>query len=109
MRYFVHLLWIGLLVGCTPKTPPSGGPEVSLASRGEAVYMANCIACHNKDPKLDGPIGPANHGSSLDLVRARVLEAKYPPNYKPKRDTKLMQPMPFLKNDIEALHAFLNE
>lgn len=106
MKYLAHLLWIGLLLGCGPKQPI--GPE-GLVERGKSVYMTYCIACHNKDPKLDGPIGPANHGSSRELITTRVLEAKYPPNYKPKRETRLMQPMPFLKNDLEALHAFLNQ
>jgi hypothetical protein len=38
-----------------------------------------------------------------------VLEASYPPGYKPKRASKAMAPLPQLKDQLEALHAFLNE
>ena len=40
--------------------------------RGRAVYVANCVACHNNDPSKDGPIGPANKGSSRELLEARA-------------------------------------
>ena len=83
-------------------------PLTPLAQKVKAVYMANCIVCHNADPTKDGNVGPANAGSSLELLRARVLEGKYPPGHHPKRNTNLMTPLPQLKDDIEALHEFLN-
>ena len=76
--------------------------------RGRAVYLANCVACHNNDPSRDGPIGPAIKGSSRELLLARVLTSEYPPNYRPKRPTKIMPQFPFLKDDIPALIAYLN-
>jgi mono/diheme cytochrome c family protein len=91
---------------CTKKnTDPK---PVSLASRGQSVYMSNCMACHNSDPKSDGPLGPAISGSSRELIEARVLRAEYPKGYTPKRTSRTMVALPHLKDDIESLHAFLN-
>ena len=77
------------------------------AERGRAVFLANCVACHNNDPSRDGPIGPAIKGSSRELVEMRVLSTSYPPNYKPKRPTKVMPQFPFLKDEIPYLAAYL--
>ena len=38
---------------------------------------------------------------------ARVLRAEYPEGYQPKRETELMQPMPYLAGDLPALAAYL--
>src|SRR5437762_9629732 len=76
--------------------------------RGRAVYAANCVACHNADPSKDGPIGPAIKGSSKELLEGRVLRTEYPPNYKPKRNTKIMPQFPFLKTEIPYLARYLN-
>jgi mono/diheme cytochrome c family protein len=75
--------------------------------RGRAVYIANCVACHNNDPAKDGPIGPALKGSPKELVESRVLKTEYPPGYKPKRNTKVMPTFPFLKSEIPYLAAYL--
>lgn len=95
-----------LFPACTQA--PSGAPLSPLAEKGKQVYLVNCIACHHpSDPSKDGPVGPAIAGSSLELLRARVLEGKYPEGYKPKRESHLMPPLPQLKNDLEALQAYL--
>ena len=91
---------------CTKQ--PASNPQLTLPERGKQVYMANCIACHNPDPTKDGAVGPAVAGSSLELLKARVLEGSYPPGYQPKRQSKAMSALPQLKDQIEALHAFLN-
>jgi mono/diheme cytochrome c family protein len=75
--------------------------------RGRAVFIANCVACHNNDPSRDGPIGPAIKGSSKELIEARVLSTSYPPGYKPKRPTKVMPQFPFLKDELPYLTAYL--
>lgn len=95
-------------------TPAPSQPEApaepaadALVSRGRSVYAANCIACHNPNPALDGGIGPAVAGASLALVEARIMRNQYPEGYTPKRDTRAMIALPYLANDLEAITAFL--
>ncbi|MDP6980805.1 MAG: cytochrome c [Myxococcota bacterium] len=88
------------------EAPPTADPA-ALAARGKGVYAANCIACHNPDPKIDGSIGPAVAGASLALLEARIMRQEYPEGYTPRRDTALMVPLPYLEPDIPALAAFL--
>jgi mono/diheme cytochrome c family protein len=76
--------------------------------RGKRIYLANCVACHHSDPARNGPIGPAIQGSSRALIEARVITGTYPPGYTPKRQTKAMPPMPYLKSAVPDLAAFLN-
>jgi mono/diheme cytochrome c family protein len=129
---FGLLLATGLAVGCggdesAPQTatpapasqtksaaPPkpaaqvaTEGTEADLVAHGERVYTVNCIACHARDPNQDGGLGPAIAGSSLELLEARVIHGTYPPGYTPKRDTRLMIPLPHLAPDLPALAAYL--
>lgn len=91
---------------CKPAklAPPSATPD---AARGKQIYLGNCISCHNADPTKDGSIGPAVAGSPRDLIEARVLHGQYPPGYKPKRGTNVMQPLPFLQPNLDDIAAFL--
>ncbi len=105
----MRALCLGLLIlmsaGCTKKTPAvSQTPQ----EKGRAVYAAHCLACHNVNPNLDGAVGPAVQGASLALLEARILKGTYPEGYKAKRTTAIMPPLPYLKDDIPALHAYLN-
>ena len=84
------------------------GQKLSPEAQGARVYAANCTACHNPDPHLEGVMGPPVFGSSRALLEARLLHASYPPGYTPKRDTHLMQPLPYLAPEIPAIAAFLN-
>jgi len=86
------------------KSPSAKNPDWE---RGRAVYVANCIACHNNDPSKDGPLGPALKGSPKELVQFRVLRTEYPPGYTPKRNTKIMPTFPFLKDEIPYLATYL--
>ena len=79
----------------------------SPAARGKQVYLSQCIACHNRDPSKNGPLGPAIKGSSRELLETRVLRGTYPPGYKPKRGSAIMKPMPQLAPAIDDLTAFL--
>jgi mono/diheme cytochrome c family protein len=97
------LATIAALGGCSePSTP--GGPA---AERGRQVYLAQCIACHNPDPSLAGPVGPPVKGSSRELLEAKNLKGKYPSGYAPKRPTTLMPAQPALEPEIPALAALL--
>jgi len=102
----VTLAVILTLAGCgeesKPPTPGGGDPN-----RGRQVYLAQCIACHNPDPAKPGPLAPLVKGASRDLLEARVVRGTYPPGYKPKRDSAVMQPMPHLAPSIPDLAAFL--
>jgi mono/diheme cytochrome c family protein len=98
---------LAVALGC------SAGEETELsplAQQGRDVYQNVCVACHNGDPNLDGAIGPANAGASRELLEAKVLHGTYPPGYTPKRpDSHAMPPLPYLKDQIPALAAYLAE
>jgi mono/diheme cytochrome c family protein len=98
-------MWL-LTSSCTPTEKSAKEPDP--VARGQAVYLSNCAACHNVNPKLDGSVGPAIAGSSLELVRARVLKASYPDGYVPKRSTGQMPAFPHLEKEVQALYTFLN-
>jgi mono/diheme cytochrome c family protein len=98
-----------------PAPPPEPAAAATSATpvrldpieQGRRVYSLNCVVCHNADPRQDGAIGPSIAGSPRELVEARVMRAAYPAGHTPKRDTKLMMPLPHLEADIPALAAFL--
>jgi mono/diheme cytochrome c family protein len=98
--------------GSKPAPPPTE-PEPAemsqeeLVARGRSVYLANCTACHNLDPRSQGAIGPDIAGSSLELIEGKVLRNEYPPGYTPKRDSRAMVPLPYVEKEIPALAAFL--
>lgn len=95
-----------LFTACNKKDLP---PEQARLQRGKTLYTLHCAACHNPaDPKKDGGLGPAIAGSSLELLEARVLRGEYPAGYAPKRATRIMQKLPLVQDDVQALHAFLN-
>lgn len=107
------ILVLSLLAGgChsehSSETSPKS-PTISPAwKRGKTVYQTHCIACHNPDPHKPGTLGPEVFGSSQELIELRVLQAKYPEGYKPKRQTHTMAPLPHLKDEIKALTEYLN-
>jgi mono/diheme cytochrome c family protein len=84
-----------------------GGTRDPGAERGRQIYLTQCIACHNTDPALAGPVGPPVRGSSRELLEAKILKGTYPPGYAPKRPTTLMPPQPALARDIGGLAAYL--
>ena len=96
--------------------PPQAGAAVATAAiksgdpkRGGQVYTQHCAACHGPDPARDGPVGPLIKGASPALIEARVLRGGYPPGYRPKRDTKLMPPLPQLDVELSHIAAFLGQ
>ncbi len=100
LRSSVVLLISILALSCTQKESAPQSPEQmtaeKLKARGQQVYFANCTSCHNPNPKLEGSVGPAVAGASLELLRARVTTKSYPAGYKPKRATDVMPAFPHL-------------
>lgn len=88
---------------------PGGEGSGPSAARGRAVYETNCTACHHPDPRLDGTLGPALAGSPKDLVEARVIRGEYPPGYTPKRETRLMVPLPHLAPYVDDIALYLGD
>ena len=103
MRTRVLALGVSVLVVAACNSGSGADP----VEAGRKAYAANCIACHNPDPTKIGTVGPAISGSSLELVRARVVKAEYPPGYTPQRDTHLMPAQPFLASEVPNLAVYL--
>jgi mono/diheme cytochrome c family protein len=109
IKIFLLVCWALSMNACSKDSDRSSGSDGNSDwQRGRAVYVANCVACHNNDPSKDGPIGPAIQGSPKELLESRVLRTDYPPGYTPKRNTKVMPTFPFLKNEIPYLTAYLS-
>jgi mono/diheme cytochrome c family protein len=97
-------VWISLVVLIGTSCSKSEDEKVKL---GRITYLAQCISCHNANPALEGALGPAVKGSSLELLKAKIRRASYPEGYKPKRDTRIMRPLPLTEEEIVALAEFL--
>ncbi len=98
------LALILLGAACTKKETKVASP----VEEGKRLYAVHCTACHAADPKKDGAVGPSNWGSSLELLERKLVHGDYPPGYTPKRPTRVMVQLPFLKDQIPNLHAYLN-
>ena len=119
-RLFFALLLIMLVSNCEKESIKQEETEadqkklnntVALTTdieKGRMGYFANCVSCHNNDPKKPGSIGPEVYGVSIDVLTKKIVSGKYPENYKPKRTSKIMPSMPHLSEDISNLHAFIN-
>ena len=109
IRFLLVLGCAFVVAACSRDSDEGAAGKTPEWKRGRAVFVANCTACHNPDPSKDGPLGPAIKGSSRELLEARVLRGTYPPDYQPKRSTRVMPQFPFLKSEIPYLLAFLSE
>ena len=119
-RLFFALLLMMLISSCEKKSIKQEETKadqqklnntVALKSdieKGRMVYFANCVSCHNYNPKKPGSIGPEVFGVSIDVLTQKIVSGKYPENYRPKRKSKIMPPMPHLNKEILNLHAFIN-
>ena len=119
-RLFFVLLLIMLISNCEKKSIEKEEAEadqknhnntVALTTdieKGRMVYFANCVSCHNNNPKKPGSIGPEVYGASIDVLAQKIVFGKYPENYSPKRTSKIMPLMPHLKKEISNLHTFIN-
>ena len=119
-RLFFALLLIMLISNCEKKSTEQEEAEsnqkklnntVALTTdieKGRMVYFANCVSCHNNNPKKPGSIGPEVYGVSIDVLTQKIVSGKYPENYRPKRLSKIMPSMHHLNKEISNLHAFIN-
>ena len=119
-RLFFAVLLIILVSNCEKKSNEQEEAEsdqeilnntVALTTdleKGKMVYFANCVSCHNNNPKKPGSIGPEVYEVSIDVLTKKIVFGKYPENYIPKRTSKIMPSMPHLNKDISNLHAFIN-
>jgi mono/diheme cytochrome c family protein len=107
MRSLALLAALCLSSAACSRSDSSGDANAALVARGKSVYETNCTACHARDPRVDGPVGPANACATPELVTAKVLRNEYPPGYVPKRDTRAMIPLAHLEKDLPALAAYL--
>jgi mono/diheme cytochrome c family protein len=109
---FTVVLTLALFTGCqcsrSNENASVPASAQDLVGRGRTVYLAHCISCHNSNPRLAGSLGPDVHGSSKELLVARVVHGNYPEGYTPKRSSHIMQALPHLAKDIDALTAYLN-
>ncbi|MBL8021259.1 MAG: cytochrome c [Leptospirales bacterium] len=105
----LSFLTIFVLADCKKKaTEEVTSPEEELKTDGRKLYIANCIACHSGDPKQDGTVGPSLAGSSFELLKAKLIEGKYPAGYAGKRPISGTMPKyPFSDDQIKSLEAFL--
>jgi len=119
-RLFFVLLLIILVSNCEKKSIKQEGAEanqnklkntVALKTdieKGRVVYFANCVSCHNNNPKKPGSIGPEVYGVSIDVLKQKIIYGKYPEYYNPKRTSNIMPLMPYLNKKIPNLLAFIN-
>lgn len=85
--------------------------DQATLDKGKRLYLSNCVQCHNRDPNLKGSIGPEMVDAPLSVMTSKVMTGKYPDSlpagFIPKRKTKAMRPIPKLKADIPAIHAWV--
>ena len=99
-------LWVAFS-GCSGG---DGASELSAtAHEGRITYLATCVACHNRDPRRPGSLGPEIAGASRELLEAKVLRGVYPQGSTPKSQSRAMVPLPHLAEKIDALAAYLAE
>ena len=119
-RLFFVLLLMALVSNCENKSLKHEEAEVdknnqknsvtltNYIEKGRMVYFANCVSCHNNNPKKPGSIGPVVYGVPIDVLTQKIVSGKYPENYRPKRTSKIMPLMPHLNSEILNLYAFIN-
>ncbi|MBI4608548.1 MAG: cytochrome c [Candidatus Rokubacteria bacterium] len=98
---------LALILAACAEDSTAPGPGSGDPNRGRQVYLTQCTACHNPDPSKPGSLAPPVKGSSPVLLEARLVRGMYPPGYKPKRESSVMQPMLHLAPAIPDLAAFL--
>ena len=96
---------VTIFIGCNNKTSSSDQSEGYY--KGEKVYKAVCISCHNIDPRKTGALAPDIAGSELEVIRSMIMTGKPPKGVKPKWPDMEMAPLPNLKDKIPDLYEYL--
>lgn len=111
----MKLMFFTLLLGALYRIDPyqaEASPTQNELDKGRRIYLSNCISCHNKDPNVKGAIGPEIKNVPYEVLEAKILTGKYPEKlpagFIPKRKTKLMKPIPKIKDDLKVLHAWID-
>lgn len=98
-------------VELTKETGVHVGADQATLDRGKSLYMKNCLQCHNRDPNKKGPIGPEIVDAPLEVMTSKIMTSNYPdplpPGFVPKRKSHAMRAIPKLKDDIPAIHAWV--
>lgn len=85
--------------------------DQAALDKGKRIYLSTCIQCHNRDPNVKGSIGPEVVDAPLEVLTSKVMTGLYPAvlpaGFVPKRKTKAMRKLPQFKNDIPAIHAWI--
>jgi mono/diheme cytochrome c family protein len=92
-------LFLFLLFSCNTPTPDN---------RGETLYKAKCLSCHNANPTQAGALGPEIAESSYGLIKEKTQNRSYPEGYIPKRKTNIMPKIVLSDGDIEKLQKYLS-
>ncbi len=79
----------------------------AAAARGKTVYENVCTACHHRDPRQAGALGPELAGAWLELIEAKVMRNEYPPGYLPKRPGASMPKYEYLAPNVGDIAAYL--
>jgi mono/diheme cytochrome c family protein len=86
-------------------------PQTFDLEKGKRLYLSNCISCHNKDPNKKGALGPEVIDAPIEIMTAKVMTGRYPEvlpdGFVPKRSSKIMKPIPKLKDDIQDIYAWV--
>ena len=84
-RLFFVILLMALVSNCEKKNLKQEEAEVeknnqknSVAltndiEKGRTVYFANCVSCHNNNPKKPGSIGPVVYGVPIDVLTEKIV------------------------------------
>jgi len=103
-RWWALVIIAALLTGCSD----SGTGLSPSAQRGREIYQAQCSACHHpSNPALPGTLGPPVKGTPREVLEAKVVHGTYPAGYEPKRDSRVMPPLPALAPEIGPLFDYL--
>lgn len=101
-----------IFIGGVFLTSPLFATDQALISKGQRIYLTQCISCHNRNPNKKGAIGPELIDVPFEVMQTKIITGRYPQKlpagFTPKRSTKAMKPFPALKNDVAAIYAYIS-